>query len=148
MRTLKFRQVKRFVQGHTPSREGNGKPLQYSCLENPRDRGAWWAAVCGAAQSRTWLMWLSSSSSSTHLVSSRTRPGIQKPVDLTIFIHEETEAVRKSLAQVSKAVRPKGRFPSPTSRILSEGHTVTLPVNSLFLSLRSTGLLVSSLVSS
>ena len=38
-------------------------PLQCSCLENPRDRGAWWAAVYGVAQSRTWLMRLSSSSS-------------------------------------------------------------------------------------
>ena len=44
--------------------EGNGNPLQCSCLENPRDRGAWWAAVSGVAQSRTWLMRLSSSSSS------------------------------------------------------------------------------------
>ena len=42
--------------------EGNGNPLQCSCLENPRDRGAWWAAVYGVAQSRTWLKWLSSSS--------------------------------------------------------------------------------------
>ena len=33
--------------------EGNGNPLQCSCLENPRDRGAWWAAVHGVAQSRT-----------------------------------------------------------------------------------------------
>ena len=33
--------------------EGNANPLQYSCLENPRDRGAWWAAVYGVAQSRT-----------------------------------------------------------------------------------------------
>ena len=33
--------------------EGNGNPLQCSCLENPRDRGAWWAAVSGVAQSRT-----------------------------------------------------------------------------------------------
>ena len=33
--------------------EGNGNPLQCSCLENPRDRGAWWAAVYGVAQSRT-----------------------------------------------------------------------------------------------
>ena len=39
--------------------EGNGNPLQCSCLENPRDGGAWWAAVCGVAQSRTWLKWLS-----------------------------------------------------------------------------------------
>ena len=36
-------------------REGNGNPLQCSCLENPGDRGAWWAAVCGVAQSRTRL---------------------------------------------------------------------------------------------
>ena len=34
---------------------GNGTPLQYSCLENPMDGGAWWAAVHGVAQSRTWL---------------------------------------------------------------------------------------------
>ena len=35
--------------------EGNGTPLQYSCLENPKDRGAWWAAVHGVAKSRTRL---------------------------------------------------------------------------------------------
>ena len=44
--------------------EGNGNPLQCSCLENPRDGGAWWAAVYGVAQSLTRLKWLSSSSSS------------------------------------------------------------------------------------
>ena len=43
--------------------EGNGTPLQYSCLENPMDGGAWWAAVCGVAQSQTLLKRLSSSSS-------------------------------------------------------------------------------------
>ena len=43
--------------------EGNGNPLQYSCLENPVDRGAWWAAVHGVTQSRTRLKRLSSSSS-------------------------------------------------------------------------------------
>ena len=42
--------------------EGNGNPLQYSCLENPRDKGAWWAAIYGVSQSQTWLKWLSSSS--------------------------------------------------------------------------------------
>ena len=42
--------------------EGNGNPLQHSCLENPRDGGAWWAAVYGVAWSRTRLKWLSSSS--------------------------------------------------------------------------------------
>ena len=41
--------------------EGNGNPLQCSRLENPRDGGAWWAAVYGVAQSRTRLKWLSSS---------------------------------------------------------------------------------------
>ena len=47
--------------------EGNGNPLQCSCLENPRDGGAWWAAVYGVAQSRTRLKRLSSSSSSSVL---------------------------------------------------------------------------------
>ena len=37
------------------NREGNGKRLQYSCLENPMDGGAWWATVHGVATSRTWL---------------------------------------------------------------------------------------------
>ena len=45
--------------------EGNGNPLQCSCLENPMDRGAWWAAVYGVTQSRTRLKRLSSSSSSS-----------------------------------------------------------------------------------
>ena len=44
--------------------EGNGKPLQYSCLENPRDGGAWWAAVSGVTQNRTRLKRFSSSSRS------------------------------------------------------------------------------------
>ena len=43
--------------------EGNGNPLQCSCLENPRDGGAWWAAVYGVAQSQTRLKQLCSSSS-------------------------------------------------------------------------------------
>ena len=46
--------------------EGNGKPLRSSCLENPRDGGAWWATVYGVAQSPTRLMRLSSSSSINH----------------------------------------------------------------------------------
>ena len=44
--------------------EGNGNPLQCSCLENPRDGGPWWAAVYGVTQSQTRLKQLSSSSSS------------------------------------------------------------------------------------
>ena len=45
--------------------EGNSNPLQCSCLENPRDGGAWWAALYGVAQSQTQLKRLSSSSSSS-----------------------------------------------------------------------------------
>ena len=48
--------------------EGNGNPLQYSCLDNPRDRGACWAAVYRVAQSRTQLTQLSSSSNKKFLV--------------------------------------------------------------------------------
>ena len=40
---------------NTNHEEGNGTPLQYSCLENPMDGGAWWAAVHGVAKSQTWL---------------------------------------------------------------------------------------------
>ena len=57
---------------------GNGNPLQCSCLENPRDQGAWWAAVYGVAQSRTRLKRLSSSnSSSRHNYSSPLNYAIQ-----------------------------------------------------------------------
>ena len=45
--------------------EGNGNPPKCSCLENPRDRGAWWAAVYGVVQNRTRLKWHSSSSTLT-----------------------------------------------------------------------------------
>ena len=41
------------IEGRRRSREGNGTPLQYSCLENPMDGGAWWTAVYGVAQSRS-----------------------------------------------------------------------------------------------
>ena len=51
--------------------EGDGNPLQCSCLENPRDRGAWWAAVYGVAQSRTRQKRLSSSSSRLKYATSR-----------------------------------------------------------------------------
>ena len=48
------------------TREGNGNPFQCSCLENPRDEGAWWAAIYGVAQSWTRLKQLSLAISSMH----------------------------------------------------------------------------------
>ena len=60
--------------------EGNGNPLQCSCLENPRDGGTWWAVVYGVAQSRTRLKRLSSSSSSTsELLPAEVPAGIKAP---------------------------------------------------------------------
>ena len=66
--------------------EGNGNPLQCSCLENPRDGRAWWASVYGVAQSRTWLKRLSSSSSSISLLQQRVRwlDGITDSVDMNL----------------------------------------------------------------
>ena len=61
--------------------EGNGNPLQCSCLENPRDRGAWWAAIYGVAQSQTRLKWLGSSSSDLY----ECGYSIQKAESLTYF---------------------------------------------------------------
>ena len=46
--------------------EGNGNPLQYSCLENPMDGGAWWAAIYGVSQGQTQLKQLSRSSKNTY----------------------------------------------------------------------------------
>ena len=57
----------KLVPPKTKLGEGNGTPLQYSYLENPMDRGAWWAAIYGVAQSRTRLKRLSSSSSNKPL---------------------------------------------------------------------------------
>ena len=58
--------------------EGNGNPLQCSCLENPRDGGAWWAAIYGVLQSRTRLKRLSSSSSSMPKYETRMAPLLWK----------------------------------------------------------------------
>ena len=65
--------------GRSPG-EGNGNPLQCSCLENSRDEGAWWAAVYGIAQSLTRLKRLSSSSSRASLVARMVKnlPAVQK----------------------------------------------------------------------
>ena len=49
--------------------EGNGNPLQCSCLENPKDGGAWWASIYGVALSQTWLKRLSTNNTHTHTYS-------------------------------------------------------------------------------
>ena len=69
--------------------EGNGNPLQCSCLENPRDQGAWWAAVYGVAQNWTRLKRLSSSSSSKVRVWDRWSLG-----PLIVNIHESPKKQR------------------------------------------------------
>ena len=58
--------------------EGNGNPLQCSCLENPREGGAWWAAVYVVAQSRTRLKQLSSSSSKCYLAWNHTKIKVEQ----------------------------------------------------------------------
>ena len=70
--------------------EGNGNPLQCSCLENPKDGGAWWAAIYGVTQSRTRLKRLSSSSSVGQIV---------------LYIQLETESSRKSLELFREACK-------------------------------------------
>ena len=70
--------------------EGNGNPLQYSCPENPGDRGAWWAAIYGIAQSRTRLKQLSSSSSSSRYA------------DDTTLITESEEELKSLLMKVKE----------------------------------------------
>ena len=59
--------VNAFTKNWSIVRKGNGNPLQRSCLENPRDGGAWWAATSGVAQSQTQLKRLSSSNSIVHI---------------------------------------------------------------------------------
>ena len=65
--------------------EGNGNPLQCSCLENPRDGGVWWAAVYGIAQSRTRLKQLSSSSSNPQLLVPMKCPHYTSTILMTIL---------------------------------------------------------------
>ena len=71
--------------------EGNGNPLQYSCLENPKDRGAWWAAVYGVTQSRTRLKRLSSSSSSRYTDDTTLMAESKKLKSLLIKVKEESK---------------------------------------------------------
>ena len=81
--------------------EGNGNPLQCSCLENPRDGEAWWAAVYGVAQSRTRLKQLSSSSSSS--IATKLKPSR----DCFFFFLFWTEELFKFKEQLSRSLTLK-----------------------------------------
>ena len=89
--------------------EGNGNPLQCSCLENPRDSGAWWAAVYGVAQSRTRLKWLSSSSSSMLSETSQTE---KHKYCMLPFMY-----VCVSCSVVSDSLQPHGLYSPPGSSV-------------------------------
>ena len=75
--------------------EGNGNPLQCSCLENPRDGGAWWAAVYRVAQNQTWLKQLSSSSSSS------SQGHAEAEVEVAPFCSQSTIRLSESLLEYS-----------------------------------------------
>ena len=79
--------------------EGNGNPLQCSCLENLRNGGAWWVAVYGVTQSQTRLKRLSSRSS---IRSGKTRPGADCGSDHELLIAK----FRLKLKKVGKTTRP------------------------------------------
>ena len=74
--------------------EGNGNPLQCSCLENPRDGGAWWAAVCGVAQSQTRLKRLSSSRTKA---GARTAPDLGHPQEDHVLLPQQRSCLKLSV---------------------------------------------------
>ena len=96
--------------------EGNGNPLQSSCLENPRGGRAWWAAVSGVIQSRTRLKWLSSSSTGSQKVAHnratehacthmhRARRGTEENLQMLCchFVGKSREAHMKCRASLSE----------------------------------------------
>ena len=88
--------------------EGNGTPLQYSCLENPRDGGAWWAAIYGVAQSRTPLKQLSSSSSSRSILMLPLRPSGRKVKKNMRTWDLEEELLKKWLMSLNTGIEKWG----------------------------------------
>ena len=110
--------------------EGNGNPLQYLCLENPRDRGAWWAAIHGVTQSRTQLKWLSSSSSkpnksvkfylwfSCSVMSDCSRMHCSKPGFPVLC--QLPELVQTQVHWVGDAIQPSHPLSSPSVFSLSQ----------------------------
>ena len=68
--------------------EGNGNPLQCSCLESPRDGGAWWAAIYGVTQSQTQLKWLSSSSITEIVYKNKGKQNLLSWPLFVLFLHQ------------------------------------------------------------
>ena len=85
--------------------EFSGNPLQCSCLENPRDGGAWWASVYGVAQSRTQLKQLSSSSSSNAYIYRIQKDGNDDPICETA---KETQMYNKAFWTLWEKARVGG----------------------------------------
>ena len=99
--------------------EGNGNPFQCSCLENPKDGGAWWAAIYGVAQSRTQLKQFSSSSSRIiSSVQSLSCPTLCDPMNCStpgIPIHHHLpEFIQTHVHRVGDAIQPSRPLSSPS----------------------------------
>ena len=73
--------------------EGNGNPLQCSSLENPRDGGAWWAAIYGVAQNRTRLKQLSSSSSSSSKTTLKISTSTKNYLKINLLFHANSKII-------------------------------------------------------
>ena len=107
--------------------EGNGSPLQCSCLENPRDGGPWWAAVYGVAQSQTRLKQLSSSKGnifegsvqfSRSVMSYSLRSHELQHAGLSVY-HQLPEFTQTHVHYVGDAVQPSHPLSSPSPPALS-----------------------------
>ena len=107
--------------------EGNGSPLQCSCLENPRDGGPWWAAVYGVAQSQTRLKQLSSSKGnifegsvqfSRSVMSYSLRSHEPQHAGLSVY-HQLPEFTQTHVHYVGDAVQPSHPLSSPSPPALS-----------------------------
>ena len=97
--------------------EGNGNPLQCSCLENPRDGGAWWAAVYGVAQSRTRLTQLREEPSGLWLDTNGKFGSWELKVKRTLYLTQITKdrkGLTLSISQSAESTRSPGSAQSPS----------------------------------
>ena len=127
--------------------EGNGNPLQCSCLESPRDGGAWWAAIYGVAQSRTWLKRFSSSSSSRYRYKipsvvdqirsvAQSCPTLCDPMNHSTpglpVHHQLPEFTQTHVHWVSDAIQPSHPLSSPSPLALNPYQHQSFPMSQLF----------------